>query len=214
MTWWSGEEYQLLPFESFTFQIMAVSSSKKARKGGVKVRRRVKMASLRRWVRRALVKGLTRTEMVFELHVRRGLALRKVAKVLRVGLGVVREHWWEIRMAREARAALVPKPERIRPPLAPRTEGDLVALREHVSVALWETLVETFAVPEAEDAERAEVPSASMVSVRVKALRQMARLYGVDCKGRAAAAAVEPVACARPEEIAEAVRERRRGRGV
>ncbi|WP_397379909.1 hypothetical protein [Prosthecobacter sp.] len=189
---------------------MAISSSKKAREGGMRAGRRVKMASLRRWVRGARVKGLTGRELVFELHVRRGLALRKVAKVLRLGLGEVREHWWEIRVAR---AALAPKRERVLPPLALRSEGDLVALRECVSVALWETVVGTFGVPEVEDAERAEVPSAPMLSVRVKALRQMARLYGVECKGRAAAAAaaVEPVGCATPEEIAEAVRERRRG---
>ena len=170
----------------------------------------MKMASLRRWVRGARVKGLTGTELVFELHVRRGLALRKVAKVLRLTLGEVREHWWEIRVAR---AALAPKRERVLPSLAPRSEGDLVALRERVSVALWETVVETFAVPEEVDAERAEMPSASMVSVRVKALRQMARLYGVDSKGRAAAAAEERAGCARPAEVAEAVRERRRSRG-
>lgn len=190
---------------------MAVSSSKKAREGGVRAGRRVKMASLRRWVRGARVKGLTGRELVFELHVGRGLALRKVAKVLRVGLGEVREHWWEIRAAREA---LAPKRERVLPALAPQSEGDLVALRERVSVALWETVVETFAVPEAGDEERAEVPSASMVSVRVKALRQMARLYGVDGKGRARAAAeVVPVSSARPEEIVEMVRERRRSGG-
>lgn len=203
MMWWSGDEYQLLPFEFFTFQIMAISSSKKARGGGVK------MASLRRWVRGARVKGLTDTELVFELHVRRGLALRKVAKVLRVGLGKVREHWWEIRMAR---AALAPKRERVLPPLAPRSEEDLVALRECVSVALWETVVGTFGVPEAtvegENEAAAQVP-APMLSVRLRALRQMARLYDVDCQGRVAAAEEVPVACATPEEIAEMVRERR-----
>lgn len=179
------------------------------------------MASLRRWVRRALVKGLTRTELVFELRVRRGLALRKVAKVLRLGLGEVRERWWEIRLGRAAQAALEAKPERIRPPLAPQSERDVAVLREHVSVALWETVVATFAVPEGrlgaegedDDAERAALPlplpPASMLSVRVKALRQMASLYDVDCQGRVAAAEVVPVACATPEEIAEMVRERR-----
>ena len=191
------------------FLIMAISSSKKAREGGVRTGRRVKMASLRRWVRRARVKGLTGMELVFELHVRRGLALRKVAKVLRLGLGEVREHWWEIRVSR---AALAPKRERVLPPLAPRSEEDLVALREHVSVALWETVVATFAVPEvtvAGENEGAALVPAPMLSVRLRALRQMARLYDVDCKGRAAA--VVPVACATPEEIAEAVRERKRG---
>ncbi|MHB1081363.1 MAG: EF-hand domain-containing protein [Prosthecobacter sp.] len=188
---------------------MAISSSKKARGGGVRAGWRVKMASLRRWVKRARVKGLTRTELVFELHVRRGLALRKVAKVLRVGLGEVREHWWEIRVAQ---AALAPKRERVLPPLAPRSEEDLVALRECVSVALWETVVGTFGVPEArvegENEGEALVP-APMLSVRLRALRQMARLYDVDCQGRVAAAEVGRVACATPEEIAEMVRTRR-----
>jgi hypothetical protein len=190
---------------------MAVSSSKKAREGGVRAGRRVKMASLRRWVRGARVKGLTGTELVFELHVRRGLSLRKVAKVLRLGLGEVREQWWESRMAR---AALAPKRERVLPPLAPRSEGDLVALRERVSVALWETVVGTFAGSESTvvgENEQAVVVAAPMLSVRLRALRQMASLYDVDCKGRAAAAVVVPVGCATPEEIAEAVRARIRG---
>jgi|GEM_PF-1829208 len=192
---------------------MAISSSKKAREGGVRAGRRVKMASLRRWVRRALVQGLTGTELVFELRVRRGLALRKVAKVLRLGLGEVRELWWESRVAR---AALAPKRERVLPPLAPRSEEDLVALREHVCVALWETVVVTFAGSEVsvagEDEGAALVP-APMLSVRLRALRQMASLYAVDCKGGAAAAAVVPVGCATREEIAEKVRERLRSRG-
>lgn len=176
----------------------------------------MKMASLRRWVRGARVKGLTGTELVFELHVRRGLALRKVAKVLRLGLGEVRGHWWEIRVAQ---AALAPKRERVLPSLAPRSEGDLVALRERVSVALWETVVETFAVPEEpvageDENEGAALVTTPMLSVRLRALRQMASLYAVDCKGGAAAAAVVPVGCATREEIAEMVRERMRGRGV
>lgn len=172
------------------------------------------MASLRRWVRRARVKGLTGPELVFELHVRRRLALRKVAKVLRVGLGQVREHWWE---SREARAALAaPKPERVLPVLDRQSETDLVALREEVSVALWETVVATFAVPEVrlnaveekEGGDGAVPVSPPMLSVRIKALRQMVELYDLECRGRDTAL-ISPYAT--PEEIAEMVRERMRG---
>jgi len=192
---------------------MAISSSKKARAGGVRAQRRVKMASLRRWVRRARVKGLTGTELVFELHVRRGLALRKVAKVLRLGLGQVREHWWE---SREARAALSPpKPERVLPVRAPQSEGDFSALREQVCVALWETVVGTFAVPEvrleAEGGDGGAPAPPPMLSVRLRALRQMAKIYDVGGReSQAGAAVVVPVACATPEEIAGLVRERLR----
>ena len=169
----------------------------------------MKMASLRRWVRGARVKGLTGTELVFELHVSRGLALRKVAKVLRLGLGEVRELWWEIRVAR---AALAPKRERVLPPLAPRSEEDLVALREQVSVALWETVVGTFPIPEVEGDKGAVPARPPMVSVRLRALRQMGKLYGLDCKSGASGAAHVSVCYASPVEIAESVREWRRVR--
>lgn len=175
----------------------------------------MKMASLRRWVRGARVKGLTGTELVFELHVRRGLALRKVAKVLRLDLGEVRERWLEIQMAR---AAMAPQRERVVRPLEVRSEGDVVALREQVCVALWETVMETFAERKPGDGDANEMVggsvSQSMMRVRMRALKQMGRLYGVGGGRRARAKKdVEPVACATREEIAEAVRKRLREAG-
>ncbi len=118
----------------------------------------------------------------------------------------VREFWRE---SCAARAALVPKPERVL-----RSKEDLVALREQVSVALWETVVATFADIQGNaggkklggDGAVPLMTKPPMLSVRLRALRRMSKLYGVDCQVRAAADAV-PVNCATPEEIAESVRE-------
>ncbi len=190
------------------------SSSKKARAGGVKKRRVVKVASLRRWVRRARGKGVPGPELVFELRVRRGLKLREVAEVLGLGVAEVRELWRE---SCEARAT-PPAPLRADvSAVAPRSKGDFAALREHVSVALWETVVETFAVPEvtAEDGDGVAQSKAfsRMVSVRIKALKRMGKLYGLGRKRRGGRSAeFVSSACATPEEIAELVREWRRER--
>lgn len=190
-----------------TALMMDASSPKKKRASRAKVRRReVQGTSLRRWLARARGKGLTGAALVFELRVRRGLSLREAAGVLGMRLWEVREFWRE---SCAERAALVPKPERVLPVRAPKSEGDVTALREQVCVALWETVVGTFAGPEASvvgESERAALVPAPMLSVRLRALRQMSKLYGVDCEGRAAEEAV-PVNCATPEEIAKSVRE-------
>ncbi len=189
---------------------MDASSPKKKRASRAKVRRRgVQRASLRRWLARARGKGLTGADLVFELRVRRGLSLRAAAGVLGMRLWEVREFWRE---SCAARAALVPKPERVLPVRAPKSEGDVTALREQVSVALWETVVGTFAEVQGNAGGEKEwgvgavspMTNPPMLSVRLRALRQMSKLYGVDCQGRAAAV---PVNCATPEEIAESVRE-------
>ena len=172
---------------------------------------------MRRWVRRARGKGLREPELVVELHARRGMPLREVAEVLRLELWEVREHW---RQHCIARAALVPKRERVLPPLGPKSAADRKVLREHVMVALWETVVATFAVPETrlkaevgkEGADGAApgplVVRPSVLAVRLKALRQMGRMCGLGRKkgGGRSAEFVSP-ACATPEEIAAAVRE-------
>ncbi|OYW67016.1 MAG: hypothetical protein B7Z40_09195 [Bosea sp. 12-68-7] len=96
-------------------------------------------------------------------------------------------------------------------------------MRERVSLALWETVVATYAEvtpPKAEGGNEggdgaAPLPTVlPMLSVRLKALKQMGKLHGLGCKSRASATAFDPPPYATPEEIAEMVRERRRGSGV
>ena len=166
---------------------------------------------MRRWLARARGKGMTGAALVFELRVRRGLSLREAAEVLGMRLWEVREFWRE---SCALRAVLAPKPEKVLPVQALRSEEDVTALREQVSVALWETVVGTYAEVQgnAEGEKEWGVGAVSpmtnppLLHVRLRALRQMSKLYGVDCEGRAAAEAV-PVNCATPEEIAESVRE-------
>ncbi|WP_395732198.1 hypothetical protein [Prosthecobacter sp.] len=197
----------------------AVSSgAKKGRKSRAKVLRRpVKEASVRRWVRAARRRGVTGPGLVYELHVRRGLPLPEVAVMLRVSLREVRRYWRQHR-AECAGVAQAAKPPRILPPL-PRSKEDVVALRERVGLALWETVVASFGEgpgkSEGGDGAVPEPPSMALVSVRLKALRQMGRLYGVSDRRRGKrggrAAEVGPQVCAAPEEIAGLVRERLRG---
>jgi len=172
---------------------------------------------VRRWLRRARAKGMRGPALVHELHVRRGMSLPKVARVLRLRPEVVRRHWRKHR-AESARAALAAEPPRILPPLVPQSEEDVAALRERVGLALWETVAASFGEGpgkcEGGDGAVPEPPSMALVSVRLKAMRQMGKLYGVSAKRRGKrggrAAEVGPQGCATPEEIAEAVRERLR----
>ncbi|MDI1310934.1 hypothetical protein [Prosthecobacter sp.] len=195
------------------------SATKKGRKSRAKVRRRVvKAASVRRWLRRARAKGMRGPGLVFELHVRRGMSLAKVARVLRVRPEVVRRHWRK-HCAELAGVGKAAKPPRILPPLAPQLEEDVAALRERVGLMLWETVGATFAEVAGEreggDGAAPEPPSMPRVSVRLKALEQMGELYGVGRvrRGKRAGrvAEVGTAVCATPEEIAAMVRERIRG---
>ena len=201
------------------------SSPKKARASRAKVRRRdVKAASLRRWLRRARGKGMKGPELVFDLHVRRGMTLAKVARVLGLGVKVVRELWRQYHAAGTVRApVVVPKSRAELLAGAPRSEEDFTGLRERVCLELWETVVATFSVPEMameaegenEGGDEAGLPMAkpAMLSVRMRALKQMGKLYGLDGKRRDSETEEVRTCCATPEEIVEMVREWRRERG-
>ncbi len=206
---------------------MAAFSPTKKRASRAKVRRRtVGAASLRRWVARARKRGLTVAELVFELRVRRGLGLLGAAEVLGLALEEVGEHWGPRRAACAARVP-APQPKVDFGALARQAEADVAGLREHVGLALWETVVATFPVPEVtmeaegenEGAEEATaepaLPTAEppMLSVRIRALTEIGKLYGLGSRSREARSTgdVAP-ACATPEEIVALVREWRRER--
>jgi len=150
---------------------------------------------LRRWLARAqgLEQGLTAPELVHELHVRRGLPLPEVAQVLGMSLEEVRKH-------RPQRGAAVV----VRPP---ESEADFAGLRERIGVALWETVAATYPAgnPGAVNAEvGAPVPKAAMLSVRIRALKQIGKLYGGGRKKKGGDGVQREYAT--PEEIVEAVR--------
>ena len=141
---------------------------------------------MRLWLARARALGLTEPQVVFELHVRQGLPLLEVARVLGVGLEAARELWLQSRAARAA--------------LAPQSALDFTSIREHISAALWQTVEATFpdvmSMADAED-EDADPPGASsppMLSVRLKALDQIAKLYDITLEQRPAAFAPLPYA--------------------
>lgn len=180
---------------------MTCASSSKARDYGGKTRRRSNASArgVRRYLARAqgLGQGVTDAELVFELHVRRGLPLPEVAQVLGLSLKAVREYCPLKEAKPEARA--------------PQGEADVTALRERVGTALWETVAATFAEGRLDaEGKEAGVAAPPMLSVRIRALKQIAKLYGVGRENRARASRVRecvtPV-CATPEEIVELVRE-------
>lgn len=179
---------------------MSASSKDIAGGGGARRRRPARALGVRRWLARAqgLGQGLTVPELVSELHVGRGLPLPEVAQVLGVSLQEVRRH----RRRRVAADAV----------RGPQTEAEVTGLREQVGVALWETVAATFAgmaLDGESEGAGAPAPRPPMMVVRMRALKQMAKLYGVGRKKRGGDGVVKD--CARPEEIAELVR-RRAGR--
>ena len=91
---------------------------------------------------------------------------------------------------------------------AAQTAAEFAALREHLGVLLWDTVEATFAA-DAKD-ERPAPPRPPMLAVRLKALKQIAKLYQLGEPQKGKGAVREPVACATPEEIAAAVGEWRR----
>lgn len=152
-------------------------------------------ACLRLWLARARALGLTEPQVVFELHVRQGLPLLEVARVLGVGVEAVRELWLQSRAARAA--------------LAPQSELDFTSMREHIGAALWQTVEATFpdvmSMADAdEDADPPGPSSPPMLSVRLKALDQIAKLYDITLEQRPAAFA--PLPYATPDDIADDVR--------
>ena len=154
-------------------------------------------ARLRLWLDRVRGLGLTEPEVVFELHVRQGLPLLDVARVLELGLEAVRGLWLQSRASRAAQT--------------PQSEPDFIALREHIAATLWQTVESTFpdvmSMADAdEDADPPGAPTAPMLSVRLKALDQIAKLYDITLETPASDPG--PLPYTTPEDIAVSVRER------
>ena len=154
-------------------------------------------ARLRLWLDRARGLGLTEPEVVFDLHVRQGLPLLAVAQVLGLGVEAVRGLWRQSRAARTAQT--------------PQSEPDFIALREHIAATLWQTVESTFPdvmwMAEAdEEADPPGAPTPPMLSVRLKALDQIAKLYDITLETPGSDQG--PLPYTTPEDIAVSVRER------
>jgi len=153
---------------------MKTTSSEKVNDGERRPRRRhARALGLRRWLARArgLGQGLTVPELVSELHVRRGLPLAEVAQVLGLSLETVRKHRPRKGAARAVRAA--------------QSEADFTGLREHIGVLLWQTVTASFheVILGAENGQGGP-PAPPLLSVRMRALNQLAKLYDVGPKRR------------------------------
>lgn len=173
----------------------------------------------------AVWEGVCVEEAVMELHVRRGLPLPEVARSLGLELPQVRGLW------RTARAGLAAG--------APQAEEDFTVLREQIGAVLWQTVECTFppavagvgaaaaagaagspmgtagcelgqmVLPMTLPARPAEPPSAPMLTVRLRALDQLTKLYDVGLsRPPAPGADDEEGPYSTPAEIAEKVRAR------
>lgn len=172
---------------------------------------------MRRWVARARGKGMTVRELVYDLSVRRGLSVRKVAGVLGLGVEEVREHLKPQRARvgsmEEARQVVANLPEGT----VVRTEADMRSMRARMGVVLWETVVTTFqeeagalSAGNGNGNAGAVVPSPPMLAMRIRAVSMLAKLHGISLgakKKRVSEREVVSQCCATPEEIAESVGE-------
>ena len=157
---------------------------------------------LQRWLERARALGMREPqELVFELHVRQGVPLLVVAQELDLSLQAARRLWEECLAERAARA--------------PKSELEFTMLREHLREVLWQTVEATYPqvslLGEEADAEEPKAkgkepgqPLPPMLSVRLKAADQIARLYDLGLVQ--SATGTGPLPYATPEEIAESVR--------
>lgn len=153
------------------------------------------MAVLRRWIARRRGLGMTGREMVFELHVRQGRPLVEVAELLEMPLAEARVEWGLLRAEMAERA--------------PRAEAEFTMLREQLAAGLW-TVVEQSQPRErslddaGREVETAVAPCPRLLALRLRALDQISKLYGVNLERPEEDHS--PLPYAAPAEIAQEVR--------
>jgi DNA-binding CsgD family transcriptional regulator len=151
---------------------------------------------LRRAQLRMKALGMHQRHVVFELHVRQGRSLQQVAVVLGLSYATVWGHWQHVLEDMVVHA--------------PQDVKTLTATREQIAARLWATVEDTYLRAElSEEGELLEVElpaTPPLLSVRLKALDQIAKLYGLGLERCEGAEGVPPYAM--PEEIAATVRAR------
>lgn len=156
------------------------------------------------WQRRSGALRLHQRQAVFELHCRQGYSLHEVGVMLGVSTKTAAHHWAELkRMLAEE---------------APRTPEQWIAVREEIAARLWAAVEQTHGRSEfvGEDGEVTTVEEAAtpqMLAVRLRALEQIAKLYGVCGEGPGIPAANggvtrEPAVFVMPEVMVAEVRRR------
>ena len=149
--------------------------------------------------------GLTTRQVIFELHVRQGKRLIDVAHSLGLAASTVSEHWKAIREDIAANASATPEM--------------LASMRQVIAARLEATIEETYPQEEDEeegddiDAETGEKISKegkkanpALLAIRLKALDQLATLYGVKLEQQPTTSDSQPYTT--PAEIAESVKAR------
>lgn len=126
------------------------------------------------WQERQLGMRLHQRQAVFELHCRQGYSLEEVGVMLGVSTKMASHHWAELKRALAEQA--------------PSTPEQMTAVREEIAARLWAAVEETHGRLEVvgTDGEVTTVNEAAtpqMLAVRLRALEQLAKLYGVCGEG-------------------------------
>jgi len=154
--------------------------------------------AVRRWQERQYALGSTQRMAIFELHVRQGKSITDIALMLGIGVPAVCNHWAIIK------AELAEK--------APSSDVDFISLREELAARLRATIDETHSFMPVKDVETGEeimmgVPTEpKMLAIRLKAIEQLSKLYGVNMEREEAASGPPPYEA--PEAIGEMVKAR------
>lgn len=152
--------------------------------------------AFRRWLENRKVLGHTNRMVVVDLHVRKGKSLTEVAEALGITPQAVGQHWKDARQEIAAHA--------------PTTEEDFIALREEMCARLRHTIEQTHIWMPVEDPKTGQEvmmeipPTPQTLAIRLKAIEQLSKLYGVNLEREAAATGPSPYAA--PEQIAEDVK--------
>jgi len=152
--------------------------------------------AVRRWLQRVKTMGLSQRQVIWELHVRQGKPLLEIASILKISLEGVCNHWRHIRESIAENA--------------PKTEADYIAVREELHAVLRQTIEETYQkakiIENGKEIELSMPTCPKMLAIRLKAVDQIARLYGVNQEVQAVGTGTLPYAT--PAEIMDAVRQR------
>jgi DNA-binding CsgD family transcriptional regulator len=154
--------------------------------------------AFRRVLERMKTLGLSTRQAVFELHARQGRTLAEVAEIMGLTLSCIYQHWQAIKDDIVANA--------------PTTPEQFTALREEIAARLFATIENTYARAEFVDETTGKAtviempPCPKLLAVRLKALDQLSKLYGVNLEQQAQDGAQPPYAA--PDEIADEVRQK------
>lgn len=152
--------------------------------------------ALRRQLAKLKALGMSTKLVIFELHCRQGRSLPDVAAIMGLSHEGVRRHWVAIQADIAAQA--------------PSTPEQFTAIRETIDAHLQATIEATYARAEVVDEKTGEATviempaNPQMLAVRLKALDQRAKLYGVNLEQQAQESGTPPYAA--PDIIAEEVK--------